>query len=203
MSRSHVPTSAPGRDRRAGFSTINSIMSLTLLGLILTPVLGTILGGQRGFTESWDRARAAGSARFAHLSLTRLIRSAGSNPVGGSVQAVDPDPLGDGVFDDIRLRSDFNPPDGDTDDPGEDLSFYVRGDTMFVLASGGTEEPYLIGVDSLAFEYFDVDGNPITDPERVGRRAVSARITIRARGEAPGGNAVQLLVGSVRLRNGR
>ena len=198
-----APLSRIDRSPRAGFSTVSMIISMTLLALVLTPILGTVLSGQRNFANSWDRARVQGSARFAHLSLTRLLRAAGSDPVGGAVPGVDPDPLGNGIFDNLRLRADYNPPDGDTDDPGEDLTFFVRSDTMYVRSGGNPEEPYLIGVDSLAFEYFDVDGVAITDPDRVTRRAYTARITIRARGEVPGSDAEQLIVGLVRLRNGR
>lgn len=189
--------------RRRGFSTISALISLVLLGFIMAPIVATILAGQRGFVDSWDRSRAGESARYAHLSLTRLIRSAGSRPAGASVQAIDPDPRGDGLFDDIRIRSDYNPPDGDLDDPGEDLTFFVRGDTLVIQSAGGAEEPYLIGVDSLAFMYFDIDGDTITDPDRVGRRAVTAHVTVRARGEIAGASPIRVLDGIVRIRNGR
>lgn len=198
-----APHPVPRRDPRAGFSTINAIISLVLLSLILAPIVGTVIAGQERFVEGVDRSRTDGGARYAHLALTRLIRAAGSHPTGSPVDGIDPDPLADGVFDDIRIRADYNPADGDTDDPGEDNAFFVRGDTMFVSVNGGDEEPYILGVDSLAFTYFDIEGVEITDPDRVRRRAVTARITIRARGEVPGSNAEQLITGLVRIRNGR
>ncbi|UCC48438.1 MAG: hypothetical protein JSV41_13410 [Gemmatimonadota bacterium] len=180
------------------------IVALMLLGVLLAPLLGTVLSAQHGFVASRERTRAAGSVRYAHLSLTRFMRLAGSSPLGVPVDGIDPDPDGNGDFDDIRLRADYNPADGDTDDPGEDLVFYLRGDTMFVRpGTGGTEEPYLIGVDSLAFEYFDRDGDPITDADRAAARALSTRVTIRARGERSAGPAVRVLSGMVRLRNER
>ena len=190
--------------RESGISTIGMIVSLMLLGVLMSPMLGTILAAQRGFVESREKARAAGSVRYAHLALTRFMRLAGSSPVGLPLPGIDPDPDGDGIYNDVRLRSDYNPPDGDTDDPGEDLIFFLRADTMMVKAGdGGTEEPYLIGVDSLAFEYFDRDGVPITDPDLVASRAISASVTIRARGERHVEPTVRLLVGRVRLRNGK
>jgi hypothetical protein len=180
------------------------IVSLMLLGVLMSPMLGTILASQRGFVESREKARAAGSVRYAHLALTRFMRLAGSSPVGLPLPGIDPDPDGDGIYNDVRLRSDYNPPDGDTDDAGEDLIFFLRADTMMVKAGdGGTEEPYLIGVDSLAFEYFDRDGVAITDPDLVADRAMSASVTIRARGERYVEPTERLLVGRVRLRNGK
>ncbi len=190
--------------RESGISTIGMIVSLMLLGVLMSPMLGTILASQRGFVESREKARAAGSVRYAHLALTRFMRLAGSSPVGLPLPGIDPDPDGDGIYNDVRLRSDYNPPDGDTDDAGEDLIFFLRADTMMVKAGdGGTEEPYLIGVDSLAFEYFDRDGVAITDPDLVADRAMSASVTIRARGERYVEPTERLLVGRVRLRNGK
>ena len=188
---------------KAGFGTLAMIVALALLGFTLVPVLGTVVTAQRGFVKSREQARAAGSVRYAHLALTRLMRIAGSSPTGPEIQGLDPDPLADGVFDDIRLRADYNPPDGDLDDPGEDLTFYLRGDTMFVRAgTDGAEEPYLIGVDSLAFAYYEWNGAPITDPARVAERAFEAHVTIRATGESRADAPERLLTGHVRLRNG-
>jgi hypothetical protein len=190
--------------RESGFSTLGMIVSLMLLGLLMSPMLGTIVSAQRGFVSNRDRARAAGSVRYAHLSLTRFMRLAGSSPVGLPLPGIDPDPDGDGNFNDVRLRSDYNPPDGDIDDPGEDMIFFLRADTMFVQAgAGATEEPYLIGVDSLLFEYFDRDGVAITDPDRVPSRAISAGVTIHARGESYAKPIERVLTGRVRLRNGK
>ncbi len=188
---------------KVGFGTLGMVVALALLGFTLVPVLGTVVSAQRGFVKSREQARAAASVRYAHLALTRLMRIAGSSPMGPEIQGLDPDPLSDGAFDDIRLRADYNPPDGDVDDPGEDLTFYLRADTMFVRAgTDGAEEPYLIGVDSLAFSYFEWDGTPITDPARVTERAVEAHVTIRATGEHRADAPERLLTGHVRLRNG-
>jgi hypothetical protein len=180
------------------------IVSLSLLGVTLAPLIGTLLSAQDGFVWSRQRARTAGSVRYAHLSLTRFMRIAGSSPFGGSVDGIDPDPQGDGNFNDIRIRADYNPADGDTDDSGEDLTFFVRADTMFVRSgAGAAEEPYLIGVDSLKFEYYDRDGVQIIDPGRVASRAISARVTIHATGEGRREPTERLLAGTVRLRNNR
>ncbi|UCF21202.1 MAG: hypothetical protein JSU87_07395 [Gemmatimonadota bacterium] len=188
---------------RTGFGTLGMIIALALLGFTLVPVLGTVVTAQRGIMRSRERARAAASVRYAHLALTRLMRIAGSSPIGPHIQGLDPDPLRDGIFDDIRLRADYNPPDGDIEDPGEDLTFYLRADTMFVRAGiDGAEEPYLIGVDSLAFAYFEWDGTPITDPARVTERAVEVHVTVRASGEDRPDSPERLLTGHVRLRNG-
>ncbi len=192
-----------GPRSRTGFTTLGMIVALVLLGILMSPMMRTIVNAQQTFVSSRQRAEAASNVRYAHLALTRYIRICGSDPLNASVQGIDPDPLNDSGFDDVRLRADYNPPDGDTDDMAEDLTFFVRGDTLFVRDGDGDDEPYLIGVDSLAFEYFDSDGDPITDPDLVPIRARSVQVTLAARSTLRGEPTEHALVGRVRLRNGR
>jgi type II secretory pathway pseudopilin PulG len=185
-----------------GFTLVGMMVAFVVLGLVLSPLIRTLLTAQEGFVRSRQRAQTASSVRYAHLALTRFLRNAGSSPYGVPIQGIDPDPRGDGVFDDIRLRADFNPADGDTDDPGEDVTFYVRADTMFMRSANGVEQPYLIGVDSLAFEYFDWRGDVITNPDRVAERAASARLVVRGQAGPAAKPSIRTLAGQVRLMNG-
>ncbi len=193
----------PGRVDAAGFTIVGMIVAFVVLGMVLSPLIRTLLTAQQGFVASRQRAQAAGSVRYAHLALTRYMRIAGSSPFGTPIEAIDPDPRGDGAFDDIRLRADYNPADGDTDDLNEDLTFYLRADTMFVRSGAdGLEEPYLVGVDSMAFKYYDRDGAEITDPDHVWPRAASVRVVVRASAPPQARPTVRVLAGHVRLRNG-
>ncbi len=187
---------------RGGFSTAGAMVSLVLAGFVLAQLLGMVVASQRGLIDSNARTDAAGSARHAQLALTRLIRIAGSDPKNVGVQTVDPDPLTRGVFDNIRVWSDYNPPDGDVLDPGEDMTFWLQGDTMYVRAgANGTAEPYLFGVDSLHFRYLNRSGVELTDTAQISSKAVSVELVIRGRGEAHGEPRRQLLLGRVKLRN--
>lgn len=74
---------------------------------------------------------------------------------------------------------------------------------MFVrFGVDGVKEPYLVGVDSLAFEYHDRDGTVITDPGRVAGWAASARMVVRGRVESEQRPAVLVFAGPVHLRDG-
>lgn len=190
-----------GSSQTAGFSTVGMLVSFLLLAVLLSAVVGTIVKAQRDMVVSRERSTALNSERHAHLMLSRYFRLAGGSPTGVPVGGLDPDPDRNGSFDSVRLRADFNPPDGDTADPGEDLLFFVRGDTMLVAESAtGAEEPYLVGVRALRFEYFDRDGYPLTDAGRISTRALAARVTIRSLG--PGGQE-RSTSGDVRLRNSK
>lgn len=187
----------------AGFTVVGMMVAFVVLGLVLSPLVRTLLTAQEGFVISRQRAQTAGSVRYAHLALTRFMRNAGSSPYRVPIEGIDPDPRRDGRFDDVRLRSDYNPADGDTDDLGEDLTFYVRADTLYMRSgSADLEQPYLVGVDSLAFEYYDRNGTLITDPVRVTERAASARVVVRGTVGSAENPTVRTLTGHVRLRNG-
>ncbi len=188
---------------QAGFSTVGAIVSVALSFLVLGQLMGMVIDSQRGFLKSNAKVNAASSARYAHLALGRLIRFAGADPQGISIVGIDPDPRGHGVFDNIRLRSDFNPADGDILDSGEDLTFWLSADTLFVQwGAAAAPEPYLYGVDSLAFEYLDRNGAPITDPVLVPSRTASVWLTVRGSQEVYGEKRGELLSGRVTLRNG-
>lgn len=187
----------------AGFSTIAAIVYLTLVGLLMAPLIATVVSAQRGFVEANEAVETTGSVRFAHLALTRQIRMAGSHPMGPKIGGIDPDPNGNGSFDDVRVRADYNPPDGDTDDVGEDLTFYVSADTLYVLRQpSATVEPYVVGIDSLKFEYYDREGLELTDVSKIQQRAIGIQVTVHGQGEPLWGEVTEREVtGYVRLRN--
>jgi hypothetical protein len=188
---------------QAGFSTVGAIVTLVLSALVLGQLMVMVIDSQRGFLKSNAKVSAASSARYAHLALTRLIRFAGADPQGISFIGIDPDPRGHGAFDNIRLRADFNPADGDISDSGEDLTFWLWGDTVMVKwGSDAAPEPYLFGVDSLAFEYFNRNGAAITDPDLVPSHTASVQLTVRGSTEIYGEKRGELLSGRVTLRNG-
>ncbi len=105
-----------------------TLFELLVVLLILSIVLGLIgamtIRVNRDYSLQEQAMRAEESARTALDTLTRLIRMAGNDPQDLSFQGVDPDPDGNQQWDSIRLRSDWNPPDGALDDPYEDVIFY-------------------------------------------------------------------------------
>lgn len=188
---------------RSGFSTVGALVTLVLSGLVLGQLLSMVITSQRGFISSNATGSAASSARHAHLALARLLRVAGSDPHGISIQGIDPDPLNHGVFDNVRLRADYNPPDGDILDPGEDVTLWLSADTVRVRwGADAPAQPYLFGVDSLAFEYFDRKGGSIGEAEKIRSQATSVRLTVRGVAYGYGERREQLLIGRVKLRNG-
>jgi prepilin-type N-terminal cleavage/methylation domain-containing protein len=144
---------------RSGFTLIETLISLALLGIVLGALYGVIMGVQRDYVRQARAVRAQETLRSVELLVTRLLRSARVDPMRVNVASLDPDPAANGVFDDIRIRSDFNPADGDVLDPLEDVLVNVRNDTLFVRwQAGQASEPAAYPVQSMQFEYFTTNG---------------------------------------------
>ena len=148
--------------RRLGMTLIEMLGSLTLLSIVMGTVTGMITRTQSDYTRQREAIRLQENMRVAELTLTRLLRTAAVDPLSQNIAGVDIDPLAHGVFDNIRIRSDFNPADGDIADPLEDALFYTSADTLYVRWRAGTVPQALAyPVRSIRFEYFAADNTPI------------------------------------------
>lgn len=162
--------------RAAGFTLPGLLVSFTLLGIVITGIVGSVVTTQRGYVRQREAARSADALNLAEATITAALRSAGANAhnlTGATAPRLDPDPLNHGAFDNLRVVADFNPPDADVTDVLEDMQMWVASDTLFVRwQDGQTGEPLAYPVRSMLFEYFARDGSPIavaTDIDRATR----------------------------------
>ena len=162
MKRRQRGTSA----RQAGFSLVELLISMTLLGVIMTGLTGVIVSMQRTYISQRERARAQETLQAVQMTVATALRAAGAN--WGGTSGLDPDPLNHGRFDNIRLVSDFNPLDGDVSDLLEDVQIWVGADTLFVRwQAGGTPQPLAYPVNDLLFQYYANDGTEMTVPSQI------------------------------------
>lgn len=188
------------RRGRAGLTLIEMLVSVTLLGIIMGTVTGMIARTQTDYARQREVIRLQENMRTAELTLTRLLRTAAVDPLAKNIAGVDIDPLAHGAFDNIRVRSDFNPADGDIADPMEDALVYVSADTLYVRWRAGTPpQAAAYPVRSLLFEYFAADNTPITTPALI-PSAAKVKYTITAPIK-PGDATLKRRVSWVHFRN--
>jgi hypothetical protein len=103
-----------------------SLVELMIVGLITTMIAGAAVTlasqVQRTYSYQLNDAGVQQEARYAMDWITRTLAAAGSNPYGITVSACPAagtvfvpltlDPDGDGLQDDVRIRSDINRPNG-------------------------------------------------------------------------------------------
>lgn len=168
------------RRARPGFSLIETILSLTLLTVVVGALFGLVVNVQRGYTVQQESLRAEETLRTVELTLRTVLRSAGADPLATGQALLDPDPLGHGRFDNLRVRADHNPPDGDFADEMEDVRVRLQGGTVEVQwQAGAAWQPIAEPVASLAFEYFDDNGSPCTTAAQLAA-ARRVRIVVEA-----------------------
>lgn len=150
---------------RSGFTLIEALISLGLLAVVGTGITSLVLSTQRDYVSQRERVQADETIRAVEALLTRVLRTARVDPRNLNIGRLDADPLGSGVFDNLRVRSDYNPVDGDVLDPLEDVLLRVRDDTLMVRwQAGGVMEAAAYPVRSLRFFYHATDGTPLITP---------------------------------------
>ena len=189
------------RRPRHGFSLVELIVALTMFSLIMAAMMSVVLNLQRKYVEQRERVRAQESLRVAQMTLAPLLRSAGADPLNTGLTSVNVDPNNDGVFNDLQIKSDFNPMDGDVNDPLEDVHVFVKNDTLWVRWQAGTaNQPLAWPIRSLLFEYYANNGTKFTDAaQTVG--ATRARFIIESPRDARTGQLERVESWWVNLRN--
>jgi prepilin-type N-terminal cleavage/methylation domain-containing protein len=188
---------------RSGFSLVEMVIALTISSLVIAVFYGTIANMQKQYRGQRDTRTAEESLRTAEQVLRTVLQTAVADPRLTGQALLDPDPMGNGaVFDDLRVKSDFNPPDGDFNDELEDVRVRVQADTMMVQWSNtGSYQALVYPVRSIRFEYFDAAGTPLTTVGTAAN-AKSVRFTIAAP-ESPVSNTLRRRQSWVFLQNRR
>jgi hypothetical protein len=148
--------SADRRASAAGFSLVELLVTvvvvLSVLGVVSQVMVrsNTIYGQQRQHLE-----RRYNTATTVEM-MARLIRQA---------QSISTDPDGNGALDSIRIVADWNPKDGDSNDPYETITFTQAGNTLFKReAADAAPVPFAENISSLRFAYFNPGGGPVLNP---------------------------------------
>ena len=187
---------------RKGLTLIELIVSLTLLSFILASVLATVVKTQQESTRMQNVVQAQNAVRDAEMILTRILRTAGADPVNSKLALLNPNPLGNAVFDNVRTVADFNPADKDVLDPMEDVQVHVASDTLFVRWQAGTApQPVAYPIRSLRFAYYSSAGALLTTTAQIAN-ATRVKVTIVAP-RSPHNGTLERRESWVYLRNRR
>jgi prepilin-type N-terminal cleavage/methylation domain-containing protein len=171
-----------GTRSRSGFTLIEVLISMIMLAVIMGGVVSVMLRMQRGYIREREVARSEDALRVAELTITRILQTAGSNPLNIPSTAANPPRINPyaAPFDTLQVVADFNPVDGDVNDLLEDMMVYALNDTLFVRwQNGAAATPVAFPVRSLLFQY-DSAGTILNDPVIIRRAATRVRITLQA-----------------------
>ena len=208
---------------RKAMKTARTEGGMTLLELLIALALGaTLIAGvlaiwaqtQLAYLYGAEAADAQQNLRVALDRVSQVLRSAGANP------AQIPDFVAFGqagdeflrAFADLEGDAEGSPPDGELDDPWEDVRFdYANGvlkqqngrSPSQSLAFGIVPNPGGVPI----FQYFDESGLPIASGGKCGMSSADLNrirrivVTLTARGVVEGQSVTRTLRSEVRPRN--
>jgi type II secretory pathway component PulJ len=153
---------------------LEMVIATGMLALVMGAVAALLQNIQKGRISQLDVAEMQQNQRYAMDCILQRVAGAGNDLQGIGVTAFDMDPLGNGQHSAVRIRSDFNPPDGVTTDPLENVLFSLSGNTLTMqdAASGSTTE-VAQNISSVLYEFFDASGSPAATSASVARVRVT------------------------------
>ncbi len=158
---------------RRGFTQLEMVVTLMIVSVVLGAVSATVLGVQREFSRRRAVVKTDDTIRSLESLLVRVLRTGRADPKGTGNATIVID------WDSVRVRSDFNPADGDLADDLEDVLVRQIGDTVFVRWKAGlASTAYAYPVSLLLVEAFKLDDTPIVDPAQMAA-ARKVRLTVK------------------------
>jgi len=148
-----------------GFTIIELLVGMAVSLLALTAIYSTFQAQHKSYLMQQEVAAMQQNLRAAMFYMQREIRTAGCDPTGdanaGIVTA-----NSDSISFTEDVRGDFDPgipvddpdPDGDIDDPNEDITYSLIGDDL-KRDTGGGNQTVAENIDALNFDYLDANGS--------------------------------------------
>ena len=130
--RSEEPAVAMTLSSERGMTMVELLVSSAVMLVVLGVTTTVMTKSSTMFTQQRAALDGRNSAAASVDLLTRLLRQ--SSCVSATAvycQSIFPDADGNSVFDSVRVRADWNPRDGDLNDPYEDVLFVVANGTLW------------------------------------------------------------------------
>ena len=169
---------------------VELLVSSAVMVIVLGVSTGVLMQSSRMFTQQRTAMDARNSAGASIDMLVRLMRQSSCiSDTDVYCQSIVPDPENNGVFDSVQVRGDWNPRDGDMNDPYENVLFVVANNTLWKREPADQAPvPFGDGVQSIRFVYTNQNGgplaNPVARPDLIGGATMTV-VTIPPRGLVP------------------
>ena len=157
-------------NHEAGFTMVELLVAMVIAAIVMTSVYSVYYSQQKSYIVQEQVAAMHQNLRAAITIMEREIRMAGCNPTGNASTVGFLDNQADRIqfTEDVRGKDPGDPPDGDTGDDDENISYYLTdadgdGDADdLVRDTGGTEadieKVIAENISSLTFIYLQGDG---------------------------------------------
>ncbi len=183
-----------------GFTLMELLVVILMMGVVMAGIYAVYTSQQKSFIVQQDVAEMQQNLRAAMFFMVRDIRLAGCNPTGkadAGINTADASTIS--LTMDIRGKNPDDPPDGDTGDPEESVTYALMdtdGDgnvdslgrcTATTPCTPADFVAVASNIDGLNFVYLDANGIVLSVPVSTADLAKirSVQLTVVARTESP------------------
>lgn len=161
------------KSNNKGFTLIELLVAMAISGIVMAGVYSVFYTQQKSYVAQEQVVSMQQNLRAAMYYMQREIRMAGCDPTkgaGAGIQNMGWD-YGENRYTSIRFTEDIrgssvgSNPDGDTNDPNEDITYSLyTADGIQKLGRKSTStannQPVAENIDALDFVYLDANGTP-------------------------------------------
>jgi hypothetical protein len=170
-----TPQIAKSPRAAAGFSLVELLVTVVVMLSVLATVTHIVVRSNVVYGQQRDHLDQRYNTVASVEMMVRLIRQS---------QGIAVDPDGNNAMDSVRVVSDWNPRDGDTDDPYENIVFSRTGTTLMKRdATDAADVPFADNIQNLQFAYFNPAGASILNPATATQNQLAfVTVTVEASG---------------------
>jgi len=153
------------RNNHKGFTLIELLVAMTVGLVVMAGVSMTFRSQQKSYLLQEQMAAMQQNLRAAMYHMEREIRMAGCNPnLTASAQFLTANATSITFTQDLRGTTEGSLPDGDTDDPNENITYCLNGDKLERKDPNGIGDQAIADdISALNFVYLDQGGTQIDD----------------------------------------
>lgn len=185
----HASDRSPLGDR--GFSLVELLVTMVVILAVLATVTHIFVQSDKVYRHQRAHLDRRYSTTATLDMIVRLLRQA---------QTIATDPDGNGLLDSVAITADWNPRDGDTGDPYEDIRFSAAGGALVKLEpTDDAPVAFADGITAIDFAYFNPAGGAVLNP-LVATQAQLAFVTVTVRAAPVEGQPGAVLSSSASIR---
>ncbi|MBW2031277.1 MAG: prepilin-type N-terminal cleavage/methylation domain-containing protein [Deltaproteobacteria bacterium] len=170
------------RDKQ-GFTLMELLVAMAMAGIVMGSVFSVYYSQQKSYVVQEEVSGMQQNLRAALYLMAKEIRMAGCDPTGTAGAGITTAGASSISFTlDLRGKDPDDPPDGDTGDANENITYTLYdfgsdGDMDLGRDTGSGNSPVAENIDAINFVYLDGSGNPTASLSQIR----SVQITIVAR----------------------
>jgi len=156
------------KNAKDGYTLLEVLMATAITGVVMGSIYTSFYSQDKSYVTQAEVSKMQQNLRGGMSLMMKEIRMAGCDPTGqanaGIVRAT-PDLISFTL--DTRGENANDPPDGDTSDPNERITYTLYdsnrdgvNDTLGRRTGGGSNRPAAENMDAINFVYLDKDGIP-------------------------------------------